>query len=185
MPLIVLLGIFLLNHMLSSFTLIETYSRGDVIFLYPEIIVEEGDSLNLPKMASPISNLIYFIVHNFPYFIKLASLKLGYFFLNMKPYYSYPHNTFLLLLLPIYYFAIKGGFSKSISLQARSFIYTFIAFQALIVMLTVEDWDGRFLVPVLPFIFILSAAGVSNFYSKKKSYLWFNIIKVYKVGINR
>lgn len=168
-PLLIVFTFLLLNKMLIPFKLIETYARGEVIFLYQGVLVDGGDQLNLPDWTEPpLFKLFYFIVHNPVYFIKLVCLKLFFFFSNGRPYYSLVHNVFLLLLLPVYYFAVKGGISKKILSPPKAFIITFIIFQAFIVMLTVEDWDGRFLVPVLPFVFVLAATGFYLFLQKKK-----------------
>ena len=173
-PLVIALTLLVLNKMLTSFHLIETYARGEVIYLFKGVLVEGRNRLNLPASNRlPLFKVFSFIIYNPIFFIKLSGLKLSFFILNVRPYYSVFHNAFLLLLLPIYYLAVRGVISKTISLSAKAFILAFIGFQAFIVMLTVEDWDGRFLVPVLPFVFILAGVGLSKFVKGKTCELAF------------
>jgi hypothetical protein len=50
--------------------------------------------------------------------------------------------------------------SKKISLPIKTFALTFLLLNTLIMGFAVEDWDGRFLLPLLPMIFIFSTLGV-------------------------
>ena len=50
----------------------------------------------------------------------------------------------------------------------KPFFFTYILAQGFTVMLTTENWDGRFLIPVLPFVFILASMDISKFLSKLK-----------------
>jgi hypothetical protein len=45
----------------------------------------------------------------------------------------------------------------------RVFLVLVVALQCFIVMMTVEDWDVRFLAPVLPCIFALAALGFAPY----------------------
>ena len=43
-----------------------------------------------------------------------------------------------------------------LSLPARAFLVAVVLTQGAVVMMTVEDWDVRFLLPVLPCVFALA-----------------------------
>lgn len=163
-------GLLLLNFMLKDFVLVESYARGEII--YPDITLGLQPPVNIiiPGDAySPLVRLGLFVWHQPVYFIKISLIKLLLFFANAKPYFSLLHNALIVLLLyPLYFFAVIG-YRRFPSRQLKYFILGFIGSQATTVMLTTNDWDGRFMVPVLPFIFILSAVGIVQQLTKKAS----------------
>ncbi|MEJ7659175.1 MAG: hypothetical protein WKG07_05885 [Hymenobacter sp.] len=67
----------------------------------------------------------------------------------------------VLLLWPLYYLAVRGTRRTAMWLPARAFLVAVPLLQAAIVMLTVDDYDVRFLAPVLPFVFTLAALQLS------------------------
>lgn len=90
---------------------------------------------------------------------------------NVKPYFSILHNTLIVLVLyPLYYFAVKGFLQFPVDRKEHIFISTYFIAQALTVALSSENWDGRFLIPVLPFVFMLSAIGLTPLIKKHR---WF------------
>lgn len=154
-----LIILFLDTYLLPSFTIVEVYQRGDIIFGYWPLLIKPTTT-EVPATASPLLNIILFFLQNILYFIKAGSLKLFFFFAHVKPFYSALHNLYIAFtLLPVYYFAMKARLKHR---PAFCFIISFIGLQALMVFFTTEDWDGRFLLPVLPFIFILSAIGFNR-----------------------
>jgi hypothetical protein len=66
----------------------------------------------------------------------------------------------------MYFLAIKG-FRLMNNHELKIFIGTFLGLQILMVSLTSENWDGRFLLPVLPVVFILSSFGISGYLNIK------------------
>lgn len=160
---ILLLACFLLlNNMLSQFTLIESYAKGEIIYPNIRLGVEIPDDLMIPDSTlSPLARLGMFVFYNPFYFIKITLLKLFLFLANVKPYFSWLHNLLIALILyPLYIFAFLGFKHFHDKICGRYFILDFILAQCLTVMLTTENWDGRFLIPILPFVFILSAIGI-------------------------
>jgi hypothetical protein len=164
-------SVLLLDKMLKDYILVESYARAEII--YPNIslgIVPPAD-LSLPSESfSPLIRLILFVLNNPLYFVKISLLKLGLFLGNVKPYFSLMHNLLIVVVLyPLYFFAIKGYKQLALIGRERYFIAGYVLAQALTVTLTTENWDGRFLVPVLPFIFILSAAGLVSLIPKSQA----------------
>lgn len=152
-----------LNKLLYTFTLIETYLRGEVIYGYSAWVVEFTEPPILPAPQwTPVVRLAYFAFHNPVYFAKLALLKVGLLYSQIKSYYSVLHVVAMLLFIyPCYWLAWRGLRTPSIWLPARVFPAAVMVLQSLVVMMTVEDWDVRFLVPVLPCVFALAALGIS------------------------
>lgn len=170
----------LLNVMLKDFTIMESYAKAEVI--YPNITfgLEKPDDITLPPdQYAPLHRLFIFALENPVYFIKLSGLKFLLFFGNVKPYFSWLHNLLIVVILyPLYYFAIRGYKLISSSRHERILIVTYVAAQAFTVSLTSENWDGRFLIPILPFIFVLSATGLSPVVKK----LWARFPDINQTG---
>ncbi len=152
-------GWVLLNKLLATFRLLETYQRGDVIFGYWGLLVKPVAPLVLPPDSwEPLPRLAYFILHNPVHFGKLAGLKLLVWLSSVKPYYSTLHNlASVVVLYPSYWLAWRGLRRPGLLLPVRVFAAVVFVGQGLVVMLTVEDWDVRFLAPVLPCVFALAA----------------------------
>lgn len=150
-----------LNGLLRTFTLIETYQQGIIIYGYSAGNLHPITSLQLPdSTALPLWRLGFFIWHNPQYFAQLASLKLAYFMGFPKPYYSALHCMLLAFALPaLYWLAVRGLARQAVARPVRVYAATVILLQAVVVMLTVEDWDVRFSAPVLSHWFLLAALG--------------------------
>lgn len=158
-----LLGLnFMMNYYIGSF--IESYAKAEIIYPNVSLWIEKPTNLYIPSQKyPPLFQFIIFLTYNFFYVCKLILLKGFLFVIHAKPYYSFGHNIVIIsFLIPIYYFAIKG--IKSISSKPIQFFFlTFIGFQIVIVSLTSENWDGRFLLSILPFVFILASFGMTHF----------------------
>ncbi len=166
-------GLYLLiNGMLDTFVLVENYATGEIVYLaaslpdnYPgkEMILLAPQDLTIPDAGlSPVVRLLLFIVYNPWYFAKLSGMKLFYFLTHTKPYYSPIHNLLLLLvLLPLYFSTAKTIISNTIMRPLRVFLITFFVVHCVIILFTIEDWDGRFLMPLLPFVFLLGSRGMA------------------------
>jgi hypothetical protein len=175
----VLIGI--INKLLGSFTLVETYARGEVIYgtFYSDLSppgssffyrITPPESLEMPPATtSALQKLLLFFWHNPTYSIKLALAK-GFTFLAFaKPHFSKAHNLLIFLTIyPCYFLAFKAWRQRT-KLPILQSLFTVVGLQTIMVMFTVEDWDCRFTAPILPFIFILGAVGIKSIHDKKWS----------------
>ena len=154
----------LLNYQLATYTLIETYQRGDLMFLVKEWAVHSAQPLHLPPPSlSPVGRLAYFYWHNPAVGLRLMLGKLFVFASGLKPHYSLLHKAMSVLLLwPCYWLAARAARCRWVWRPARLFLVLVPVLQAGIVMLTVDDYDVRFLAPVLPFVFVLAALSIGN-----------------------
>lgn len=159
----------LLSNILASYdqamagnVLLESYARAELIYPGITLGVQPPTHLALPAAhLAPLVRLVAFGALNPVYFAKLAVLKFLLFSSNVKPYYSWAHNLAVAgLLWPLYFYAVRGWRRRPRRSPAAYFMGSFIAAQALTVALTTENWDGRFLVPVLPYVFVLAALGL-------------------------
>jgi hypothetical protein len=149
----------LLNYQLATYTLIETYQRGDLMFLVKDWAVHAARPLDLPPPGlSPVGRLAYFYWHNPGVGLRLVLGKLFVFSSGLKPHYSLLHKLMSVLLLwPCYWLAARAARQRRVWRPARLLLVLVPVLQAGIVMLTVDDYDVRFLAPVLPFVFVLAA----------------------------
>ena len=169
-----LLGFFLvvINEVLRDFvaSFLQSYSVAEIIYPKIPLEIDKPDSLNIPNSQhQPLVQLLLFMVKNPYYMIKISLLKVILLLGHIKPYYSLIHNIMIgCFLYPVYFFAIKGVSSVSKS-KLSVFILVFLGFQIITVSITSENWDGRFLFPLLPWIFILSSFGISNALQRRYS----------------
>jgi hypothetical protein len=166
---IALVALVLINKMLESFELISSYAKAEIIYPNIPLWLQKPDTLEIPSTElPPLVRIVCFIFYNPLYFFKLCVVKLALFFGHMKPYFSIVHNIYVVIFLyPLYFMAMRAYWIAQISKPVLLFLSTFIGLQALTVMVTTENWDGRFLLPALPFIFILSAFGITHFIERK------------------
>ncbi|MGL1885380.1 MAG: hypothetical protein OCD76_02600 [Reichenbachiella sp.] len=168
---VILIGALFINFTLIDFipSFLESYSKG--LIIYPNITFELGqDQLHIPENSSwALIQLIEFTLYNPIYLIETFMIKAGIYLIHVKSYYSFPHNAFICIILcPSYFFAILSVVRLPKS-PIKTFSIVFILIQTMIVGLTSENWDGRFLLPVLPWIFLLAGAWLSKLISTTTS----------------
>jgi hypothetical protein len=159
----------LANYQLEPYALMDTYQRGDLMFFVKEWAVHSAQPLDLPPARlGPVAKLGYFYWHNPVVGIQLLTGKLFVFASGLKPHYSGLHKVVSVLLLwPCYWLAGRGVRRPELWRPARLFLVLVPLLQAGIVMLTVDDFDVRFLAPVLPFLFVLAALEIQLLVDKR------------------
>lgn len=166
-------GLFLLNAMMHSYPVIESYVQSEIIYPKISLGLEPTQGLTIPaEDYPPLIRLALFILFNPVHFAKLFAIKFLLFVGNVKPYFSPWHNAIIVLVLyPLYALAVKGYLAFPRERKEKYFIVAFFLMQACIVAVTSENWDGRFLIPLLPFVFVLSAGGIDAVLVTVKSHL--------------
>lgn len=161
---LVSIGLWMLNSVIKDFGLIDSYQKAELIYPNINLGLQPPAELILPSdEQGPLMKLISFAFHNPLYFFKITGLKFLLFLGNVKPYFSLFHNAMIVVFLyPLYFFAITGFRHFTSNRKEHYFIAGFVIMQTATVSLTSENWDGRFLIPVLPFIFLLSAVGINH-----------------------
>ncbi len=167
-----------LGEMLSKENVLNHYIEGTVIWGHAESALTMPGKI--PDCTVTKGNALYeitcFAIARPLYFIKLAGMKLFYFFLLARPYYSVPHNVFILFfLLPIYALTIISWYRGRKEFVRWGFAALLIFLQALVVSFTFADWDSRHLEVILPLIFLFAAGGavwlMDRVYDKKRNSL--------------
>ncbi|RPD48659.1 hypothetical protein DNI29_08580 [Hymenobacter sediminis] len=169
---IIIAGLGFNKILQNIFPLVGIYRGGSLFGGHTFMAVTSATPLYVPVATDPPwQQLLLFIWHNPAYFIKLFALKFIVFFAQIKPYYSSFHNIAIILFIyPIYGLASMAFRKSPVTVPQRLFFLTLIIIQATSVALTLPDWDNRFIVPVLPFIFLLAAvAFVARFSVRKAS----------------
>ena len=158
------LAVWWLNQHLISYFIVETYLRGELMFATPVWAIHPSAPLVLPPAGiGQMSRVLHFAADNPGFLARLMLGKLLVYFSSIKPYYSLAHKLMSVLLLwPLYYLAVRGARRAAVWLPARAFLVAVPLLQATVVMLTVDDYDVRFLAPVLPFVFALAGLEVGN-----------------------
>lgn len=164
--LIILLLNFVLRNYISSF--LESYAKAEIIYPNISLNVARSEDLIIPEAHfPPLIRLVIFIFSNPIYFTKISLIKAALLLAHVKPYYSLFHNAVICIFLyPIYYFMLKGMNSFAGS-NIKLFMLIFILFQVITVSLTSENWDGRFLLPILPYVFIIASFGITDLIESK------------------
>lgn len=172
--------LIIINRMLHTYIIIENYLTGEIVYAIstlPEhpyfnlLSVEVPQDIYVPDPGyQPLSRLILFIFFNPLFILKLSLAKTLLFLLHIRPYWSTSHNIFVMVFLyPIYWFAAKNFTSVHTSRYHRIFGLTFFCMNILIIAFTTVDWDGRFLLPLLPLLFISGSKEIVDSFSRTAS----------------
>ena len=159
-----------LNHQLATYYLMDTYQRGELIFRYQLWAVHQAEPLHMPPPGTgPAMRVLYFGVHNPLYLARLMLGKLFVFVSYLKPHYSVAHRVVgVLVLWPAYWLAARAVRRRGIWRPGRVFLGAIFLLQAAIIMLTVDDWDVRFLAPILPAVFVLASLELYPIIARKQ-----------------
>ena len=121
--------------------------------------------LNLATSGNPVYHLYYYLTHNFSHFLHFAGMKLQYFFLMTRPFYSKAHNYFLLINTIIVYLLMIGSFFiKKIKFHkgAGVFLISSIALYTLTIIIQCDDYQNRFILSIYPFFVIFAARTIEH-----------------------
>ncbi|HEX8327368.1 MAG TPA: hypothetical protein VF629_07495 [Hymenobacter sp.] len=157
-----------LNHQLATYYLMDTYQRGELIFRYQLWAVHQAEPLQMPPPGTgPAARVLYFAVHNPVYLGRLMLGKLFVFVSYLKPHYSLAHRVIgVLVLWPSYWLAGRNAWRHVVWRPARVFLAAIFLLQTAIIMLTVDDWDVRFLAPVLVAVFVLASLEIQRYWRR-------------------
>jgi hypothetical protein len=138
----------------------EWLADGVVVWGYPDsnltMPVDSGVDLTMDKSAGPLR---YALRHPAAT-VRLAASRVAVELWHARRFYSRGHNAAVVGLLGITYaFAVLGLVRVWRQPLARLLV-AIVAAHLLAVAATIADWDGRFLLYVLPLISVLAAVGL-------------------------
>jgi len=120
-------------------------------------------TLNLTTTGSPVFQLWYYLSHNFAHFLHFSGVKLKYFFLMARPYYSKGHNYFLLVNTTIiYFFMIAGLFLKHLKFERSAVVFATgtTLLYTITIIFQCDDYHNRFVLSIYPLFVVLSARTI-------------------------
>lgn len=151
--------LFFLNFALGS--------GGELDFILPfrdEMVICGVPALSHPtdikttQDQNSITGLAYYITHHFSTFTRLVWLRTQAFWGLSRSYYSNGHNLYLACYFyPVYLLSLPGirlWASKNRHLLLYCFSLLLLTWAC--VILTCDDWHNRFLLSVIPYIYLLS-----------------------------
>jgi len=161
------IGIFIINTIFSTIDdwyITKPFEQESIICNLPNNSIS-GTKLDLLSTSNPLLQLEYYISHNFSHFRHFAFLKLKYFFLMTRPYYSKAHNYFLLINCTfVYTLAFFGIFRKSFfsNKGINLFILTSILFYSMAIVLQCDDYHNRFILSIFPLFVIMAGKPIDQ-----------------------
>lgn len=173
-----ILVILFANRMLEGYLVVDNYKLGEVVYgaaivdtghySVDGLIVSPPDHLYVPSESTPpVLKIVTFAFHHPVYWTRLFLTKAFYFFVHVRPFWSTTHNLFsIIFLLPSYFLCFFALYKMQLTPVIRVFVVTFLSVNTFAVCLTTVDWDGRFLAPLLPIIFIFTGRGAEMVWSK-------------------
>lgn len=158
--------LYLLNNTTNIFYhfLIDSFNKGEVICGYSGWTIPIENTIKKDDSTGSIIKIIQLMGSNPTACIQLAIFRFIALWADVRMYYSNVHNIYIgCVLLPAYVFA-GIGFFQNRKIYRDLFLITLIytGLNSLLIMITYADWDGRFLAPLLPIIFIWSGLGMMN-----------------------
>gem|GEM_PF-370473 len=156
----------------SSYDFMKPLVENNVICDIPEFVSPQHSTVSV--LGNSLESIWIYIKQNTLQFLKLAGLKFLSYWGMTRTYYDAKHNLGLMCFFyPLYFLAIIG-LRRLWSMNKYLLIYIvgLLIIFTLSVMFTCDDWNNRFIMPVLPFVLLLAAIGVKHlghkFVSKTK-----------------
>ncbi len=163
------IGLLILNTWLHhSFDLIGEYLKGEIVYGDPRIAISVPSDIWIPANDTPpLLKIWRFIYHNPGYFMQLAFTKVIYTLGYLKPYHSGLHKvSTILVIYPMYLLTCVAFLKTKIKISYKLFGAAVLFTEVVIIAITVEDWDNRFIIPFIPYFFLFGAITLVWFWSK-------------------
>jgi len=158
-----------LQKAINVTTPVELMKKGEVIWGHPELRIEmPKEEIKNPENWS--QGYKYIIKHPISC-IKLAFLRVENMFIQIRSHHSITYKTHILLwIIPAYFLAFIGIIKYRKSMIIRIVLAVIIG-HAFIVALTYATHESRFLIYILPIIYLLSGCGFAALLQKATPFL--------------
>ncbi|MBI4763538.1 MAG: hypothetical protein HY787_02885 [Deltaproteobacteria bacterium] len=150
----------------EGFGIIQQWTKGTYIWGYPGIgPPKTGWSSQQPLTMG--GHFWVWLVHDPFWVAKVVLLKLFYFFIPIRPFFSSLHNlAAVVLTLPVFGLAVLGTIRGK--KRETLFIWAMILVQGVLVTVTWSDWDNRWLDRVTPLLILLAAGGAFSVWHQSR-----------------
>ena len=165
--LFLIVGFYVVNIIFSTISdwyITKPFEQESVICDLPNAN-PTNTKLNLNTTGNPVYQLFYYVTHNFIHFKHFAGVKIQYFFLMTRPYYSKAHNYFVLVnTIALYILVMIGFFVKRYQIDKKitAFLLSVIAIYTVTIIFQCDDYHNRFILSIFP-MFVILAAGTVEF----------------------
>jgi hypothetical protein len=135
------------------------------------IIPQNHLPIILQTGGSPLYQLYFYITNNFSQFLYLGGIKLKYFFIMTRTYYSTFHNAFLLAFtIPVYILFVGSLFIKKEKIYKTLYIFiiTLLLLFCITIMTQCDDYHNRFILSIYPFFVIFAAKTIEDLLAMTK-----------------
>ncbi len=152
-------------HSSTTFDFMKPFVENEVLCYIP---TENTPALTTHTGSNSILNVFEYILHNKKQFAYISYQKFISFWGMQRSYYSNAHNLyFSLFFYPIYLFGLIGSYYL-LKIEKKVFLFILIlfTFYTMGVILTCDDWNNRFNIPIIPFVMMLGAIGIHFCYQK-------------------
>jgi hypothetical protein len=162
--------LFVINKAMASggeFDFMMPFKDEDIICGYATLA--HTAAITMPGNGNSLSGLVFYIIHNFGQFIRLAGLKTIAFFGLYRSYYSPFHNAYLM----IYFYSVHIMVIASLSFWIKNhfhrliYLLSIIIITLLTVILTCDDWHNRFYLSISPYLILIGMGMVKGLIKNK------------------
>ena len=142
--------------------LLDSFNKSEVICGYDHWTSPGKTHIPNDDSTGSITKILDLISSNPVKSLQLFVSRFVALWSDLRIYYSLSHNIYIGFYLLIAYAAAIIGFNQYRKAFAELAWMTLLycGMNSLLVMITYADWDGRFLAPLLPLIFIWSGLGI-------------------------
>lgn len=163
-----LIGLAISLLILHSFTntfyqfLLDSFNKGEVICGYDHWTSPNKTHIPNDASSGSITKILDLISSNPLKSIQLFVSRFVALWSDVRMYYSISHNIYIgFYLLAAYSTALIGFIQyRKVFSELALITLLYCGLNSLLIMITYADWDGRFLAPLLPMIFIWSGLGI-------------------------
>ncbi|WP_299761039.1 hypothetical protein [uncultured Pontibacter sp.] len=158
----VALAHFFLGDMAGIHSFTGHLVSGNIIQGYNKISFVPQQELVLS--GSPLAQVGQLVWQEPAFFMKKSLGRIFYYWSQMRPYISFRYKVAIVVFLyPLYVLAAIGLWKQQLP---KPFILAIAVLSGLFTAMVVVsgvDWDNRFMMPLLPYLYLSAAAGLKTF----------------------
>ncbi|MCJ8165393.1 hypothetical protein MKJ04_11115 [Pontibacter sp. E15-1] len=170
-PLFILLAHLFLADMSGLHAFTDHLVTGNVIQGYEGVRVEA--TMELALTGSPLQQVLQLVWQEPGFFFKRSALRFIYYWGQIRPYFAGYHNGLIgLFFYPQYALALYGILKRQVYTPLLIAMGVLAVLLTAMVLVSGVDWDNRFMLPLLPFIYLTAMAGLQKLampYSKPQA----------------